>query len=152
MMKKTNKLNDMLVLVAVSFDGREDKGGQPYVLHCLKVMHYVKSADVEVLQIAVGHDLIEDIAHITHAYLLEKGFSLRVADGIQALTKIPGEAPELYMARIKANPDAIRVKLADLRHNFDIRRLKGITQKDFRRMEKYQTMYMELSALVGPAL
>jgi hypothetical protein len=52
------------------------------------------------------------------------------------------------MARIKANPDCIRVKLCDLRHNSDIRRLKGVTAKDVARIEKYHKMYMELRELV----
>jgi hypothetical protein len=52
------------------------------------------------------------------------------------------------MERIKQNPDAIRVKLADLRHNSDIRRLKGVTEKDIKRIAKYHSMYLELKELV----
>ena len=73
------------------------------------------------------------------------GFTERVILGIKAMTKVPGETLEEYMDRIKANPDAIRVKLSDLRHNSDIRRLKGITEKDVARIEKYHKMFMELS-------
>ena len=76
------------------------------------------------------------------------GFTERVILGIKAMTKVPGETLEEYMDRIKANPDAIRVKLSDLRHNSDIRRLKGITEKDVARIEKYHKMYMELKVLV----
>lgn len=36
------------------------------------------------------------------------------------------------------------VKKEDLRHNTDIRRLKGVTEKDIERMVKYQTFYMEI--------
>jgi len=36
------------------------------------------------------------------------------------------------------------VKKEDLRHNSDIRRLKGITEKDIARMVKYHTFYMEI--------
>ena len=64
------------------------------------------------------------------------------------MTKVPGETNEEYVARIKANPDAIKVKLADLRHNSDIRRLKGVTAKDIARIEKYHSMYLELKDLV----
>ena len=49
---------------------------------------------------------------------------------------------------VKSNPDAIRVKMQDLRHNSDIRRLKGITEKDIKRIEKYHAFYMELKELV----
>jgi hypothetical protein len=40
----------------------------------------------------------------------------------------------------------MKVKMADLRHNTDIRRLKGVTEKDITRMAKYHTFYMELKA------
>jgi len=40
----------------------------------------------------------------------------------------------------------MRVKMADLRHNTDIRRLKGVTQKDLDRLEKYNRFFMELQA------
>lgn len=40
----------------------------------------------------------------------------------------------------------LRVKMADLRHNTDIRRLKGVTEKDIARMAKYHQFYMEIKA------
>lgn len=147
-MRSGESLNKMLVLVTTEFDGIFDKGGVPYVLHCLKVMHYIKSDDEELCCIALGHDLVEDRKHITYAYLRSMGFSERVIAGIAALTKVPGESHDEYLAKIKSNPDAIRVKLADLRHNSDIRRLKGISEKDIKRIEKYHKMYLELRELV----
>lgn len=147
-MKRGEALNKMLVLVTTEFDGIFDKGGVPYVLHCLKVMHYLKSDDEELQCIALGHDLVEDRKNITYALLREMGFSERVIAGIAAVTKVPGETHDEYMAKIMANPDAIRVKLADLRHNSDIRRLKGITAKDVARIEKYHKMYLTLKELV----
>ena len=143
---KGKQLNDMLVLVATKFDGVFDRGGTPYVLHCLKVMHYLRSDDEDLMCIALGHDLAED-TDVTYESLRHQGFSERVIEGIRALTKVPGETPAEYLARIKGNPDAIRVKLCDLRHNSDIRRLKGVTEKDVRRIEKYHHMYLELKAL-----
>jgi (p)ppGpp synthase/HD superfamily hydrolase len=148
-MKRGEALNKMLVLVTTEFDGIFDKGGVPYVLHCLKVMHYLKSEDEELMCIALGHDLVEDRKNITYKYLREMGFSERVIAGIAAVTKVPGETHDEYMAKIMANPDAVRVKLADLRHNSDIRRLKGITAKDVARIEKYHKMYLILKDLCG---
>ena len=36
------------------------------------------------------------------------------------------------------------MKMADLRHNTDVRRLKGVTEKDIARIEKYHKFYVEL--------
>ena len=125
-------------------DGQFDKGGNPYILHPLKVMHYTKSSDEEVLAIAVLHDAIEDNKDITYEYLIREGLSQRIILGIMALTKVPGQTFEQYKEGVKANPDAVVVKMADLRHNSDIRRLKGVSQKDIDRIAKYQRFYMEL--------
>lgn len=146
-MKRGEMLNKMLVLVTTKFDGIFDRGGAPYILHCLKVMYYLKTDDEELQCIGLGHDLVED-TETTYVQLREMGFTERVIVGIRAMTKVPGETNEEYMDRIKACPDAIRCKLADLRHNSDIRRLKGVTAKDVARIEKYHKMFMELKELV----
>jgi (p)ppGpp synthase/HD superfamily hydrolase len=146
-MKKGEMLNMMLVLATNKHSGQFDRGGSPYILHALKVMYYLKSEDEELQVMGLGHDLVEDTG-VTYAELRAMGFTERVILGIKAVTKVPGETNDEYMERIKANSDAIRVKLADLRHNSDIRRLKGVTAKDVARIEKYHKMYMELRALV----
>jgi len=136
----------MLVLATTKHDGTFDKGGLPYILHPLKVMYYLKSDDEELNCIALGHDLVED-TDVTYAGLREMGFTERVVEGIKAMTKVRGETHEEYKAKIKANSDTIKVKLADLRHNSDIRRLKGVTEKDIARITKYHAFYLELRDL-----
>lgn len=138
----------MLVLATIKFDGKFDKGGLPYIMHCLTVMHKLRTKDQELMAMAAGHDLIED-TDVTYDVLRnEFKFSERIIAGIRAMTRLPGQTDQEYLDQIKANPDAIRVKLADLQHNSDIRRLKGITEKDLKRMQKYHWMYMELKDLV----
>lgn len=127
--------------------GQFDKGGMPYILHPLKVMHYLKSDDLELMSIAVLHDVVED-TDVTYADLESLGMSERVIAALRLLTKVPGQTLEDYVAGIKTNKDAIHVKLADLRHNSDIRRLKGITEKDMERMKKYNVMYNSLKDMV----
>lgn len=144
-MKKGEMLGKMLVLVTNAHAGQFDKGGAPYILHPLKVMHYLKSDDEELQCIALGHDVIED-TDVTYRDLREAEISERVIVGIAALTKLPGETLEEYKDKVFANPDAMRVKLCDLRHNTDVRRLKGIRQKDIERMAKYHQFYMEIQA------
>lgn len=59
---------------------------------------------------------------------------------------MPGQSYDEYKEGVFANEDAMRVKMADLRHNTDIRRLKGVTQKDLDRLAKYNRFFMELQA------
>jgi (p)ppGpp synthase/HD superfamily hydrolase len=149
-MRKGEMLGRMLVLVTNAHAGQYDKGGHPYILHPLKVMHYLKSDDEELQCIALGHDVIED-TKVTYQELRETGISERVIKGIAALTKLPGETLEEYKERVFANRDAMRVKQSDLRHNTDIRRLKGLTDKDIARTAKYHQFYVEIcQRLDGP--
>jgi len=141
---KGTLLSKMLVLATTKHDGAFDKGGMPYILHPLKVMYYLKTDDEELNCIALGHDLVED-TDVTYFLLRSMGFTDRVIEGIKSVTKVPGETHEEYKARVKSNPDGTKVKLCDLRHNSDIRRLKGVTEKDITRIAKYHAFFLELS-------
>jgi (p)ppGpp synthase/HD superfamily hydrolase len=146
--KRGTLLASMLVLATNSHAGQFDKGGAPYILHPLKVMYLLKSTDEELMCIALGHDIVEDCG-VTWEDLRAVGMTERVVEGIRCMTKIPGETYDEYKAKVKSNPDSIKVKKCDLRHNTDLRRLKGVTAKDMARIEKYSNFYVELNSLEG---
>ncbi len=133
-------------LAAGHYKGKFDKGGQPYILHCLHVMNTVdpEGDDHELMCIAVMHDLVEDTElGLDDLYAL--GFSTRVVTGVDCMTHRPGEDyMDIYIHRIALNPDARRVKIADLDHNSQMMRMKGLRQKDFHRIEKYHRAYAYL--------
>lgn len=134
-------------LAAEGHINQVDKGGKPYILHPIKVMHYLKTDDMELMSIGVLHDHGEDCGGNSEMYR-ELGFSERVIEGLRLMHKEKGMTYEEYIDRMTPNIDAVRVKLADIRHNSDFRRLKGLTEKDFKRMEKYQQAYMRLKAVL----
>lgn len=142
-------LSKMISLATERHAGQFDKGGRPYILHPLTVMHRLRTDDEELQCIAVGHDLIED-TETTEWELKQLGFGDRVVGAILCLTKFKGEDEGQYREAVKCNPDAVRVKIEDLRHNSDIRRLKGVTEKDIARMVRYHEFYLELKAVSLP--
>jgi guanosine-3',5'-bis(diphosphate) 3'-pyrophosphohydrolase len=144
-MKRGEMLAQMLHIATSAHHGQFDKGGKPYILHPLRVMSFLKTDDEELQCIAIGHDVIED-TKVTYSELREAGISERVIEGIRALTKQPGQSYEEYKQVVFASEDAMRVKVCDLRHNTDIRRLKGVTEKDIARMAKYQLFYFEIQS------
>lgn len=146
-MKKGEMLNSMIKLMVDAHAGQYDRGGRP-CLHPLKVLHYLRSDDEELQCIALGHDVVEDTA-TTYQDLRTAGMSERVIEGIRALTKLPGETYVEYKERVFMNRDAMMVKMADLRHNTDIRRLKGVTDRDLERMAKYHRFYLEIRDKLG---
>ena len=145
-MKYGQMLNNMLVLATNAHAGQYDKAGQPYILHCLAVLHRIKSTDEELQCIAVGHDILED-TKTTYADLIDVGMTTRVIQGITDLTKMPGKTYDAYKSKVLENPDARAVKKADLRHNSDLRRMKDVTEKDIKRVAKYMAFYAEIEAL-----
>lgn len=142
-MKKGEMLSKAIVIATNAHSGQFDRGGNPYILHPLKVMHCLKTNDEELQCIAVLHDTIED-SDVSYKDLMDAGMSARVIAGVKALTKVPGQTYDEYKQEVFGNVDAMLVKKEDLLHNRDIRRLKSITEKDIARMVKYQTFYIEI--------
>ena len=138
-------LSKAIALASKAFIGRKDKAGKPYILHCLRVMFSVDQKDEELMQIAVLHDLLEDCPEYHDLVLYKMGFSKRVVTTIEVLTHDKSVSYEDYIKKIALNADARQIKLADLKDNSDITRLKGLRKKDFDRMEKYHWAFTYLS-------
>lgn len=139
-------LSTAIALTAQKFINTLDKGGNPYILHCLRVMNGVDQNDEELMCIAVMHDLVED-TNVTLDELRSLGFSERVIRGIDTMTHRDEEDYETYIKRIALNPDTIKVKRSDLIDNSNITRLKGLRKKDFDRLEKYSKAFIYLKDL-----
>ena len=124
------------ILIAVNAHrGQVDKGGEPYILHSLRLM-FSKEDETEKI-CAVLHDVIED-TDVTLDYLRERGFSKEVLSALDALTRRKDETYEEFIDRIIENKIACNVKLADLNDNMDLSRIKNPTEKDYERLEKYK--------------
>lgn len=136
-----------IAIASAIFQNTTDKGGRPYILHCLWVMNNVDQGDEELMTIAVLHDVAEDFPDVYPIdRLFTDGFSVRVVTALSLLCHNKEKMSyDDYIKGIALNPDARKVKLADLRHNTDITRLKGVGKKDFDRMEKYHKAYQYLS-------
>jgi len=139
-------LAEMYSLVAMRFHRHLDKSGRPYVEHCYHVANALRPYGMTLQAIGCGHDLIED-THTTYQELYSMGFSDEIVDGIRCVTKVPGESKEEYRAKVISNDRAILVKIEDIDHNSDLRRLKGVRPKDFER----HVEYMEFSHILQVA-
>lgn len=124
-----------------------DKGGNAYILHPLRMMMRLRTSDEELMSIAVLHDTVED-SDVTIDSLWELGFSKRVLDAVECLTKKNGENYDDFIVRCATNLDATIVKLEDLRDNSDITRLKGLSDKDTARLAKYNRAYTFLTGVL----
>lgn len=144
-MKKGELLSKAIHIATNGHHGQFDKGGNPYILHPFAVMSLLNTDDEELQCVALMHDVIED-TKTTFQDLRDAGFSDRVIAAVRLVTKMPGQTYNEYKDGVFSNKDAMRVKMADLTHNSDIRRLKGISEKDIERMAKYHRFYLEIQA------
>ena len=126
-------------IAASSFEKVNDKGGQPYILHCLRVWEKVKHCSIDVQCAAILHDIVDDTPYTVEE--IRALFNPRVAHLVDVLTHKSTQSYETYIDLVSMNRDTILIKMADLEDNSNITRLKGVRQKDFDRIAKYHKSY-----------
>lgn len=132
-----------LAIARKAHAGQVDKAGVDYIQHPLYVASQVKTEQEKA--VALLHDVLED-SDITAADLLAYGLSNEVVTAVQTLTKKKGQSYQDYLEKVKSNNLARVVKLADLKHNSDLSRLKTVSNTDYERVKKYKNAIRYLSA------
>ena len=133
-----------LEIVTRLFNDKSDKGGFPYVIHLLKVYSGVSDYNEKVC--ALLHDVVED-TDVTFDDLKKVGYDDAIIDTLEVLTKKKGEDYRDYIERIinSGNMHAMNIKIADLRHNMDLSRIKNPTSNDYERISKrYEPAYQKI--------
>lgn len=133
-----------IAIAVEAHKGQKDKGGEPYILHALRVMHTVQGNE-EIKAAAVLHDVLED-TKVTEHDLREAFIPERTIELVKILShKSRDEVAYFqYLQKLSGDPGAVAIKLADLKDNMDVTRLFTITPKDASRLEKYNTAYKYL--------
>ena len=130
--------------------GQVDKGGNPYILHPLRVMLSLNSEEERI--VGVLHDVVEDCDGWTWERLKEQGCSDEIIEALQSVSKTPSEEAEYrslnkekkmvhyleFIERSKANKIGRKVKAADVKDNLDISRIDDITVRDINRLNRYK--------------
>ena len=112
-----------------------DKNGIPYIFHPIHLAEQMMTEDE--ICTALLHDVVED-SEYTIEDLKASGFNENILSALRLLTHDKSVPYMDYIAEIKTNPLAKKVKLADLAHNSDLNRLDKVTEKDLKRAEKYK--------------
>jgi (p)ppGpp synthase/HD superfamily hydrolase len=130
-------LERAITIAAEAHAGQIDWGGEPYVLHPLRIMLCVSTNDERI--VAVLHDVCEDCPQWTFDRLRQEGFSESTIAALQSVTKRQDEDYQAFVRRAAANPIGRAVKLADLNDNADLSRLKRPpSEQEMRTTEKYR--------------
>jgi (p)ppGpp synthase/HD superfamily hydrolase len=139
-------LNRAIAIAAEAHAGQTDRGGQPYIFHPLRVMAAVPASE-EVRIVAVLHDVLEDCPEWTPVRLRGEGYSETVIEALLSVTRQEGETYDAFVARAGRNLIGREVKMADLRDNMDLNRLKKpLSEADWDRQMKYHRALASLLA------
>ena len=118
-------------LAYAAHHGQFDKGGVPYIFHPI---HLAEQMDDEISTcVALLHDTVEDTAVTLEQ--LAKEFPKEVVEAVRLLTHAEDVEYFDYVRAIKENPVAVKVKLADLDHNGDPKRICNQGNAEKRRVK-----------------
>ena len=112
-----------------------DKSGMPYIYHPVHLAEQM--GEEETVCVALLHDVVED-TDITLEDLRSEGFGKEIIDALCLMTHDDNVPYMEYVSKIRDNPIAKAVKLADLAHNSDLSRLDAVGEKEIKRNEKYK--------------
>lgn len=130
----TDQTKKALKLCFESHKNQVDKSGMPYAFHPFHLAEQM--TDEKTTVVALLHDVIEDTDYTIND-LKNMGFEKDILDALALLTHNNDTPYMEYVARIKINPIARVVKLADLQYNSDLTRLNIVDEKALKRKEKY---------------
>src|SRR5918912_3397075 len=132
-MTKTATVEDAVSIAARAHRGQRDRAGAPYLLHPLRLM--LRMNLEAAMMAAVLHDVVED-TDWTLERLRGDGFSEEVLEAVDCLTHREGESYQEFVERVRTNPIARQVKIADLEDNMNVRRMSRLAAKDLERLQK----------------
>ena len=131
----TDKTKKAMKLCYEAHKDQVDKSGLPYVFHPAHVAEQM--TDEATTIVALLHDVVEDTDY-TLEDLAAEGFGKEILEAVALMTH-EDDVPYLdYVAKLKDNPIARAVKLADLAHNSDLSRIGEVDEETRERLEKYK--------------
>lgn len=135
-------------------EGQKDKAGIDYFEGHLS---FVAQLGNDWREIIAGylHDASEDTPHTAEEVIelleqeanatLPATIKQELATALNLLNHHSSPLREEYIRKIGQSPLATAVKINDLTHNMDLRRIEFPTEKDYQRLERYKTEFAFLS-------
>ena len=124
-------------IAASAHRNQVDKGGNPYILHPIRVMMSLNSEDEKI--VGVLHDVVEDSDEWDFEHLREEGFEEHILSALKSVTKVSDtEDYETFIERATRNQIGRNVKIADIRDNLDVTRIDVLNEQDLIRINKYK--------------
>jgi len=125
-------LDKIFTTATMAHSGQTRRSGEPYIEHPIEVAtlirRYYPGSDI-LCKAALLHDALEDAPALGNVKDADELFSFiadaadsadeaeKITSLVRALTKMEGEEYDSYVLALSNNPDAIKIKMADMLHN-----------------------------------
>ena len=131
-------MNSLATAIAIANDahaGQLDRGGEPYILHPLRVMLAMTTEVGRI--VGVLHDVAEKCPGWSIERIATRGFATGVTEPLRLLTRGPDVPYYAYIKSIVASGDTVArmVKIQDLLDNLRKARLRRLPPIDRIRLE-----------------
>ncbi|MAQ74393.1 MAG: GTP pyrophosphokinase [Candidatus Marinimicrobia bacterium] len=137
------KLNKAIKIAAEIHTGNKGKKNEPAILHPIRVM--LQMNDQLSRTVAILHDVVES-GKMTVDDLRNLGFNNKTCRAVDLLSRRKWESYDHYIKRVKTNKLAIKVKIADLEDNYNIKQnKKKLSKLDKSKINKYNRAYKKLT-------
>jgi len=131
-----NRLQLAINISIEAHNSQYDRGGTSYINHPIYLSLQMDTEEEKI--VALLHDVIED-SNLFTLEELRDWFGNIITDAVDAITKRKNtkEKYEDYLVRVKSNPLALKVKLADISHNLCLDRIPEPDEKYMKMKDKY---------------
>lgn len=127
-------------LARLAHKDQTDKQGKPYIEHVERVV--ARLDDPEAKVVAWLHDVVEDTPVTLEQ--LSVLFRPEIVAAVAAITHPKSEPHTEYIQRVKANPLARQVKIADSLDNSDPERIAQLSPDVAERLSKKYRKFLEI--------
>lgn len=137
-MNAADLINSTIAYIQQKHGNQKDKVGRAYWHHPVAVMELIPDPTLDEMLAALLHDIVEDTS-TTFEDLVGAGYSEKVIEMIRLLTRDKqNETYKQYIQRLvdSQNWSAMRVKLADLKHNMSPTRHDLLPEGEAKRLMK----------------
>lgn len=134
------EIEEILAFVNNKHKGQVDKAGKPYIFHLKEVAMNVPAYCPNGTITGLLHDILED-TDTTPQELLDFGIDPEIVEAVIILTRKDNEDYMDYIKKVAENSLARNVKISDLKHNMQMDRIPNPTEKDYKRLKKYEKAY-----------
>lgn len=132
-------LERALTFCVLAHKEQRDKGEKVYAFHPIRVSQRLDDNFDKIC--ALLHDIVEDTEFTLED--IKENFGWAVSMTVDLLSRRGTETYFEYIDRLKKNPTAVRVKLADLEDNMDVTRGWKIPSGMMKRMMKAKRILEE---------